>query len=213
MQSRTDKPSDFPPPMGKLNGRWRLVSSADNDLGPGRLVDWVDAETAIIEYFDSPAASQQPRATVRRGSLTPYKLTEQSRVYYEDPDTYRWSVGRVIGIIGDNAFVRFPNDRKAMIPHGDLQVRWHRPIDDPTAHLCFRLNETPYWHSGRAQFNRSLILQRGACAGIRHRRTWWWLLSDSNGTGDRRLKALASYSRRSGTAICRLHRWRATAAA
>jgi len=140
--------------------------SSDNDFGPGRVIESTQ-DSAVIEYFDSPARSEQPRCTVSRKSLSPFRLDEQTRVYHEDPQTYRWSVGRVIGIVEDRVFVKFPNDKKAMIPPDELRVRWHRPIDDPTTHLAFRLNETPYWHSGRAGFMQSLVSQRAACAGMR----------------------------------------------
>ena len=150
-----------------MRGKPFFVTSSENDLGPGRVVEWPDGSTAVVEYFDSPARTQQPRETVQKKSLSSYPLDEQTRVYHEDPQTYRWSVGRVIGIVEDRVFVRYPNDKKAMVPYAELRIRWHRPIDDPTAHLGFRLNETPYWHSGRAGFMRSLVSQRAACAGMR----------------------------------------------
>lgn len=154
-------------PVVIMRGNPIFVTSSENDLGPGRVVEWPDGNAVVVEYFDSPARTQQPRESVQKKSLSSYSLDEQTRVYHEDPQTYRWSVGRVIGIVEDRVFVRYPNDKKAMVPYAELRIRWHRPIDDPTSHLGFRLNETPYWHSGRAGFMRSLVSQRAACAGMR----------------------------------------------
>src|SRR5262245_9530677 len=93
-----------------------FVTSSENDFGPGRVIDRPNGNVAVIEYFDSPARVEQPRETVKKSSLSPYPLDDQTRVYHEDQQTYRWSVGRVIGIVEDRAFVRFPNDRKEMVP-------------------------------------------------------------------------------------------------
>ncbi len=101
--------------------------SSENDFGPGRVVERPHDDSVVIEYFDSPARSEQPRFTVAKKSLSPFRLDEQTRVYHEDPQTYRWSVGRVIGIVDDRVFVKFPNDKKVMIPPAELRVRWHRP--------------------------------------------------------------------------------------
>ena len=102
-----------------MRGKSTFVTSSENDLGPGRVVECPDGSTAVVEYFDSPARTHQPQETVQKKSLSPYSLDEQTRVYHEDPQTYRWSVGRVIGIAEDRVFVRYPNDKMAMVPYAE----------------------------------------------------------------------------------------------
>src|SRR5438093_565476 len=75
-----------------MHGKPIFVTSSENDLGLGRVVEWPNGSLAVVEYFDSPARTQQPRETVQKKSLSPFSLDEQTCVYHEDPQTYRWSV-------------------------------------------------------------------------------------------------------------------------
>jgi ATP-dependent helicase HepA len=155
-----------------------FVTSSENDYGPGQVVEQASGGLTIVEYFDSPARSEQPRQAVTTASLSPYRLDEQTRVYHEDPQTRRWRVGRVIGIIEDRVSgdydypnkrtygIRFPNDDVQLLPEAELRTRCNKLLDDPTGHLALRLNETAFWHSGRAGFVRSVFDQRRACGGM-----------------------------------------------
>lgn len=49
-----------------MHGKPIFVTSSENDLGPGRVVEWPDGSTAVVEYFDSPAQTHQPRETVQK---------------------------------------------------------------------------------------------------------------------------------------------------
>lgn len=155
-----------------MRGKPIFVTSSENDFGPGHVVEF-NGSTAVVEYFDSPALAQQPCETVSKTSLSRYSLDEQTRVYHTDPQTCRLHVGRVIGAIPGNSsasersyLVRFPNDDVHTLSEAELQTRCNKLLDDPTGHLALRLNETAYWHSGRAGFVRSVFDQRRACGGM-----------------------------------------------
>lgn len=144
-----------------------FVVSSENIFGPGRVVASPTKGTATIEYFDSPALMEQPRCEVSITSLSRFQLEEQTRVYFQDPSSHQWSVGRVLGVVDDKVLVRLPNKVERWLPIELVNIRWQTAIGDPTEHLALRLNETPYWHRARAAFLRSLIEQRAASAGIR----------------------------------------------
>ena len=46
-----------------------FVTSSENDLGPGRVVERLNGNRVVVEYFDSPARTDQPKETVSRSSL------------------------------------------------------------------------------------------------------------------------------------------------
>ena len=64
------------------------------------------------------------------------------------------------------AQVRFPNCDDVALPVSELEVRWDKPVDDPSKFLAAQINESPLFADARSQFTRSLIEQRGACSGM-----------------------------------------------
>ncbi len=138
-----------------------FVRCRDNGLGIGKLVA-MKGKKATVEYFDSPAQTERYREVVDVESLGGVVLDEQTRVHFLDPETHVWQPGRALVPIGDRYLVAFPSNRKEEIPCEDLFVRWDRPIEDPTAHLASRLNETPFFHEARAGFVRALVEQRAS---------------------------------------------------
>ena len=154
----------------------KFVLSSDNNLGPGRVIEQGSDDFVVVEYFDSPARPEQIRHTVAKTSLSRYRLDEQTRVYHEDPQTHLWRVGRITGIIDDRVsanhtnersyLVQFPNKEVQKFTEAELLTRCNKPLDDPTDQLALRLNETAYWHSGRAGFVKSVLDQRRACGGM-----------------------------------------------
>ncbi|MDA1015951.1 MAG: protein DpdE, partial [Planctomycetota bacterium] len=87
---------------------------------------------------------------------------------FRDPCSLMWQVGRVLDYqkADRKYFVRFPNGDARLLPESELHTRWTQSIDDPTDQLALGLNETAYFHSGRARFVRSLFDQRRACCGM-----------------------------------------------
>ena len=143
----------------------QFVKSTDNDLGIGK-VDSVDDEWVTIEYFDSPTTDDHPTRTLPIQVVEPMELHQETRVYFRHPATGHWYIGRALIKTGDDYRVQFPNRKVGELPESSLYVRWDRPIGDPTDHLAHRVNETPYFHDGRAPFRASLVEQRAGCAGM-----------------------------------------------
>ncbi len=143
----------------------QFVKSAENALGIGKVAD-VDDEWVTVEYFDSPTSDERPSRTLPAAVVEPAELHQETRVYFQHPATRDWFVGRALIKSGDEYRVQFPNRKVGELPESALYVRWERPIEDPTGHLAQRVNETPYFHAGRAPFRASLVDQRAACAGM-----------------------------------------------
>ncbi len=149
------------------SGIGNFVQSTANSLGIGKLVG-VSNQLATIEYFESPATSERMRLSVPIATVTLVRLEPEMRVYFENPASYRWQVGRVLHYQESDKkyLVRFPNDERRLIPEAQLATRCLKPISDPTDHLALQLNETPYWHQGRTAFIHSVYGQRRACGGM-----------------------------------------------
>ncbi len=143
----------------------QFVESTDNDLGIGNVAN-IDGDRVTVEYFDSPASDEHPTRTLSANSVSPAELHQETRVYFQHPATGHWHIGRSLIKTGDEYRVQFPNRKVGELPESALYVRWNRPIQDPTDHLAQQINETPYFHDGRAPFQRSLIEQRAGCAGM-----------------------------------------------
>lgn len=156
---KKDSPKIYPNKIGCF------VESSHNDFGIGKLVE-ISGHLAKVEYFSSATNLTHRIETVDRTSLAPVFLFQNTRVYVRDPKSSAWSIGRVIERHGEDYIVQFPGRVIRQIPEGELYTRWSQPIDDPTDHLAYRINETPRFHEGRSKFVRSLIEQRGACAGM-----------------------------------------------
>ncbi|MBK8993153.1 MAG: DEAD/DEAH box helicase family protein [Gammaproteobacteria bacterium] len=52
------------------------------------------------------------------------------------------------------------------VPRNDLQVRWRKPITDPTEFLARYVTETPLFAEARSRFMRAIVAQRSACRGM-----------------------------------------------
>ena len=132
--------------------------------GTGKLLDVSDL-CATVSWFDSPFC--EPRIEhIDTTHLVPVILERQTRVYWLDQSAHTWRVGRVIDADDIRAQVRFPNSEDHVLPLSSLEVRWDRPISDPSAFLAAQINESPQFAQARSQFTRSQIAQRGACSGM-----------------------------------------------
>jgi len=133
----------------------------------GKLVQ-TDQGGCVVAYFCSPADDEPINRVVSRASLKRAVLPAQTRVYYRNPETLSYEVGRVLDFQAEDQsyLVRFPNDCRRMIAEGELSVRCRLPISDPTEHLAFQLNETAFWHQGRSELVRHIVHQRKASGGL-----------------------------------------------
>ncbi len=145
----------------------QFVESRTNTLGVGKLVG-IENCLAKIEYFESPAKASRLTVEVPEDSVVCRRLEPETRVYFENEETLKWQVGRILHYQeSDRTYlVRFPNDERRLLPESLLMTRWQRPIDDPTDHLALQLNETPFWHLGRSAFIQSVYAQRRSCGGM-----------------------------------------------
>lgn len=157
---------------GKSNDRFafthgQFVSSTANAFGVGKIASIASGGVAI-DYFDSPVNDERQRFEVPVETIRVIQLESQTRVYFSNPVTSVWQVGRILDYqeADREYFVRFPNGEHQLIPEGQLETRWAVGTDDPTDQLGLSLNETAYWHSGRERFVRSLFDQRRACGGM-----------------------------------------------
>lgn len=143
----------------------QFVRSSKSQDGIGKLLK-LDEETALIEFFDSPATANRFQQTVPKESLVRVQLELQTRVYFFDTDSGFWRVGRVDDHIDNNVFIALPNRESRKLNESEVFVRWNRPISDPCEHLVARLCETPFFHSARAELLASFVHQRAASAGM-----------------------------------------------
>ena len=147
-------------------GRFVVVhgDSAPARFGIGKLESY-SGRTARISFFDGPTTEpvvvEVPRADVELAAVP-----EQTRAYWQDPRSGAWRVGRVAADAEERILVRFPNREDQLLSVDDLNVRWRKPIDDPTSYLAQWINETPIFADGRSGFVRAIIGQRAACQGM-----------------------------------------------
>ena len=132
--------------------------------GVGKLIS-VDDSIATVSWFDSPL-SEPCLERIPATHLAPVILERQTRVYWLERSAGTWHVGRVRDADDMRVEVRFPNGRDLVLSLSDIEVRWDRPIDDPSAFLAAQLNESPQFAQARSRFTQSLIGQRGACSGM-----------------------------------------------
>lgn len=145
----------------------QFASSTANALGVGKIAG-IASGNVTIDYFDSPVSDERHRFEVPAETIRAIQLESQTRVYFLNPVTSAWQVGRILDYqeADREYFVRFPNGDHQLIPEGQLETRWTVGTDDPTDQLGLSLNETAYWHSGRERFVRSLFDQRRSCGGM-----------------------------------------------
>lgn len=143
-----------------------FIISSENKLGIGKEVNR-DGDQVVVEYFrsitESPIRSQQQFQSLKQKTLA-----SQTRAYWRDPSSFVWKVGRVLRYQKDDEcyLVRFPNDESRLIHSDELQVRCALPINEPTDHLAYQLNETAFWHSARSDFVRHLLEQHKVSRGL-----------------------------------------------
>ena len=132
--------------------------------GVGKATE-IGRREATVAWFDSPL-SERRTETVPLERLEKVILERQTRVYWLDPAAGVWRVGRVRDADDIAAEVRFPNGTDLVLPVDALEVRWDRPIEEPSAFLAEQISESPAFSEARTQFARTLVDQRGACAGM-----------------------------------------------
>ena len=139
----------------------------DCPLGVGKFVG-AEGTHAEIEYFDSVGATGRQRVVERAEDLRPVSLSLQRRCYWRDQDD--WRVGRVVWRGGDSGGVygvRQPDSETDDLKEAsELYTRWDGPIDDPVEVLIAHGNESPWFHSCREPFVRSMTEQRAASRGM-----------------------------------------------
>jgi ATP-dependent helicase HepA len=120
-----------------------------------------------VDAFESVAVPVARTWRVPADECRQVRLMQQTRVYWEDPDTGRWQAGRIVGGGPDTYFVRIPNrDQDFEVPQAHLRVRWERPIQSPAEVLAAGAQESPYFRDARLPMLRSLVAQRAACASL-----------------------------------------------
>lgn len=120
----------------------------------------------LVECFESVATPIAWSGWVPANECRHVRLLNQTRVYWEDPDTGRWRTGRVVGGSPAGYFIRLPNSEfDVKIPEQQLRVRWDRPIANPLDVLAAGAQESAFFRDARLPMLRSLVAQRAACAG------------------------------------------------
>ena len=144
----------------------QLIVHADVP-GIGRIGE-IEADVARIDCFESIAEPAAGSWRVPASECRRVTLAAQTRVFWLDPSTGVWRVGRVIG--GEPAsgyFVRLPNtDFDFPAAEADLRVRWDRPVREPHLVLATGGHESGYFRDSRLPILKSLIEQRAACASV-----------------------------------------------
>lgn len=147
-------------------GRFVVVlgDSQPARYGIGKL-ESLSGRTARITFFDGPTTDPVV-VEVSRTDVELATLPEQTRAYWQDPRSGAWRVGRVAADAEERILVRFPNKEDQLLSVDELNVRWRKPIEDPTSYLAHGINETPIFADGRSGFVRAIIGQRAACQGM-----------------------------------------------
>ncbi len=134
-------------------------------LGVGKIVE-LFAGSATVAYFDVPGEQPAFQINVSVSEVRVVSLPEQTRVFCRDDETGRWQVGRIVDGDGSTCLVAFPNRVVVNVPREELQVRWRKPIANPTEFLIRYVTETPMFAVARSKFVRAVTTQRAACRGI-----------------------------------------------
>jgi ATP-dependent helicase HepA len=133
--------------------------------GLGR-VGALDGRRVRVDCFESVATPVAWSCWVPVDECRHARLLNQTRVYWQDPDTGKWRTGRVVGVGPEGYFVRLPNSEfDVRVPEEQLRVRWDRPIADPVEVLAAGAQESAFFRDARLPMLRSLVVQRAACAG------------------------------------------------
>jgi len=133
-------------------------------LGIGKIIS-VDSNIGCVEYFLSPTEECQ-KVKISKNKIAVVSLCPQTRIYYKNPDTGLWKIGRVLDGEGDLIHVQFPNREILNIHAEDIYVRCDTPISDPTSYLSKFLNETPLFANSRRKFVKNFLNQRRVSKGM-----------------------------------------------
>ncbi|GAA4243208.1 protein DpdE [Dactylosporangium darangshiense] len=156
----------------------RVPSANPSGFAPGQFVQHprvpgivkIGARTGDrleVEAFESVAEPVAATWSLPADQCRLVRLPVETRVYWRDLGTGTWHAGRVVGGGPDDYGVRFPNRKfAALIPSGELWVRWHRPVRSPIEVLATGANESPYYRDARLPMLRSLLAQRAAAANF-----------------------------------------------
>ena len=131
--------------------------------GIGRVGE-IEAGKIRVDCFESVVEPVAESRWVSAIECRLVKLQEQTRVYWQDPDTGIWQTGRIVG--GDQAeyFVRLPNSEVDFkVPEPQLRVRWDIPVRNPVDVLVAGANESGHFSNARLPMMRSLVEQRAVC--------------------------------------------------
>ena len=151
-----------------------VVAVGQDADGIAKLVD-ASGATGVIEYFDSPSGPRLETRLVPLKDLRRIELAAQTRIFRLDPNSGRWSVGRVdgglvsgmaLGKREDHYHVRFPNNRDERVPISQVFVRRAKPVDDPTEYLASMITDTPFFFDGRSRIVRHIANQRRLFGGL-----------------------------------------------
>lgn len=140
------------------------ISSEQQEWGIGKLLH-IDGSSAHIEYFLAPTIEQKT-FIVNKSSIKQAILYENKRIYWNDPNSAFWRVGRLTISDEHHVQVQFPNKEVKVLPIEEVFVRCAKPIEDPTLYLAGFVTETPLFAQARTKFMRSMIAQRGLCHGM-----------------------------------------------
>ena len=131
--------------------------------GIGRVAG-IDACKIRVDCFESVVELVAESRWVNTNECQPVKLQEQTRVYWQNPDTGIWQAGRILGGDRSEYFVRLPNSELDFkIPESQLRVRWDMPVRNPVDVLVAGANESGYFSNARLPMLRNLVAQRAAC--------------------------------------------------
>jgi len=143
----------------------KVAPGSGRDLGIGKVVE-MSGHRATVAYFDIPGETQPFQIDAPVTAVRVVALAEQTRVFRRDEDSGRWQVGRIADGEGPTCLVAFPNQVTANLPRADLQVRWRKPIANPTEFLIRNVTETPRFAAARSKFMQAVTAQRAACRGM-----------------------------------------------
>jgi ATP-dependent helicase HepA len=134
--------------------------------GIGR-VGVIDGQRVRVDCFESVADPLVDSRWVPSTQCRQARLLAQTRVYWQNPDTGDWHVGRIVGGEPPQYFVRLPSsDLDFRVPESQLRVRWDRPIRDPVDVLAAGANESAYFRDARLSMLYNLVAQRAACGDM-----------------------------------------------
>ena len=153
------------PAQSSLMSLGSLVSTQYNTYGIGKILS-VSGETATVEYFIS--VSDRFQRQVKIQSLQQEQLQRHTRSYLWLEDEGRWQIGRVYAWRPDKQQyeVDLPDGGYRYATEQEIYIRCNIPIEDPTSVLIFKGHETPFFHTQRSAFVRSLTEQRAISYGM-----------------------------------------------